>query len=162
MGNTPVDPTLGIADIDMIHRLLPHRPPFLFIDKIINMDRSKSAVGIKAVTMNENFFAGHFPGDPILPGVIVIESMAQTAAAFALWSYDRIDSGIPILFMGIEKARFRGRVGPGDLLELHMTVLRKGTKVWKYDGIAKVDGKTVAEAQVMAMFGEAKQKNEAG
>ncbi|MHA3978623.1 3-hydroxyacyl-ACP dehydratase FabZ [Halovulum sp. GXIMD14794] len=152
MGFTAVDPELGQADIHQIKRLIPHRYPFLYIDRVINMVNSESAVGIKNVTANEPFFPGHFPSKPVLPGVIIIEAMAQSATALVSWSTDLDDSGALVYFMGIDKARFRRIVEPGDQLELHVQVIRKGAKVWKFGGVARVGEEVAAEAEFMAMI----------
>lgn len=152
MGKTAVDPELTQADIHMIKRLIPHRYPFLFIDRVINMKSAESAIGIKNVSANEPLFEGHFPSKPVFPGVVIIEAMAQSASVLVSWSLDLTDSGALVYFMGIEKAKFRRIVEPGDQLELHVTVKRGGGKVWKFDGVAKVDGEVAAEAEFMAMI----------
>ncbi|MSU89926.1 3-hydroxyacyl-ACP dehydratase FabZ [Rhodobacteraceae bacterium 2CG4] len=152
MGHTAVDPELGQADIHLIKRLIPHRYPFLYIDRVINMVPSERAVGVKNVTANEPYFAGHFPAKPVLPGVIIIEAMAQSATALVSWSTDLNDSGALVYFMGIDKARFRRVVEPGDQLELHVQVIRKGAKVWKFSGAASVGDEVAAEAEFMAMI----------
>ncbi|MEM7613812.1 MAG: 3-hydroxyacyl-ACP dehydratase FabZ [Pseudomonadota bacterium] len=152
MGHTPLNPELPSADIHEIKRLIPHRYPFLYIDRVINMDRSTSAIGIKNVTMNEPFFQGHFPGKPVFPGVIIVEAMAQSATALVAWSLDLTDTGALVYFMGIDKCRFRRVVEPGDQLELLVEVVRGGSKVWKFHGTATVDGEVAAEAEFMAMI----------
>jgi len=139
------------ADLDMIQKILPHRYPFLLVDKVRGIIPGERAVGIKAVTANEPHFTGHFPGQPIMPGVLVIEAMAQTSAV--LIGVERgIENGLMIYFTTIEKAKFRKVVLPGDLLELHVDILRKGTKVGKFAGRAMVDGQLVAEAEFTAML----------
>jgi 3-hydroxyacyl-[acyl-carrier-protein] dehydratase len=122
------------ADIEMIQRLLPHRYPFLLIDKVRDIVPFKSAVGIKNVTYNEPHFQGHFPGVPIMPGVTIIEAMAQTAAVMVGVSSDYADKELLVYFMGIDRAKFRRKVGPGDVLELAIEVTRgkPGGKVWKF------------------------------
>lgn len=153
MGYTPINPDLHIADIHEIKRLIPHRYPFLFIDRVINMDNGQSAVGIKNVTTNEEFFTGHFPLKPVMPGVIIIEAMAQTATALVAWSMELADRDALVYFMGIDKARFRRIVEPGDQLELHVNSLRGGRgKVWRFQGRATVEGEVAAEAEFMAMI----------
>ncbi|WP_112322593.1 3-hydroxyacyl-ACP dehydratase FabZ [Oceanibium sediminis] len=152
MGRTDIDPELMQADIHMIKRLIPHRYPFLFIDRVINMKKAEYAVGIKNVSANEPLFEGHFPLKPVFPGVVIVEAMAQSASVLVSWSLDLADSGALVYFMGIEKAKFRRIVEPGDQLELHVTVKRGGGKVWKFDGVAKVDGEVAAEAEFMAMI----------
>lgn len=152
MGFTAADPDLKQVDIHEIKRLIPHRYPFLFIDRVVNMKNAESAVGVKNVTVNEPYFEGHFPSKPVMPGVVVIEAMAQAASVLVSWSLDLTDSGALVYFMGIDKTRFRRIVEPGDRLELHVTVLRGGGKVWKFSGIGMVDGEVAAEAEFMAMI----------
>ncbi|MEM9286253.1 MAG: 3-hydroxyacyl-ACP dehydratase FabZ, partial [Pseudomonadota bacterium] len=135
-----------LPDLDVagIQALIPHRFPFLMIDKLINISRTDGAVGVKNVTNNEPYFQGHFPEMPVMPGVLIIEAMAQTAASYTVCA-DNLDSeGKVVLFMGVEKAKFRKPVVPGDQLELHVKVIQRRPPVWKYEGKAKVDGKLVA------------------
>jgi 3-hydroxyacyl-[acyl-carrier-protein] dehydratase len=139
------------ADAVMIQRVIPHRSPFLLIDRVRAIVPGKSCVGIKAITFNEPVFQGHFPGKPVFPGVLIVEAMAQTSATLVGITMDLVDKGAKTYFMGIESARFRRMVVPGDLLELHVTVLRGGGKVWKFDGKGIVDGQVAAEATYMAM-----------
>ncbi len=152
MGYTAQDPALSSADITEIKRLIPHRYPFLFLDRIINMVPNESAVGIKNVTADEPIFQGHFPLQPVFPGVLVIEAMAQAATALASWSLDLADSGVLVYFMGLDRTRFRRIVEPGDQLELHVHAQRGGGKVWKFHGRATVEGELAAEADFMAMI----------
>ena len=142
------------ADIDLIQRILPHRYPFLLIDKVRDIDPFRAAVGIKNVTYNEPHFQGHFPGVPIMPGVTIVEAMAQTAAVMVGVSADYADRDLLVYFMGIDKAKFRRKVVPGDVLELHVTVTRgkPGGKVWKFDGRAMVGGEMAAECEFTAMM----------
>jgi 3-hydroxyacyl-[acyl-carrier-protein] dehydratase len=142
------------ADIQMIQRLLPHRYPFLMIDKVRDIVPFTSAVGIKNVTCNEPHFQGHFPGVPIMPGVTIIEAMAQTAAVMVGISSNYADRDLLVYFMGIDAAKFRRKVVPGDVLELAITVTRgkPGGKVWKFDARATVDGELAAECQFTAMM----------
>ncbi len=140
------------ADIHLIQRIIPHRYPFLMIDKVRDIVPHKGAVGIKNVTFNEPHFTGHFPDAPIMPGVLVIEAMAQTAAVVVGISLNVVDRPLLTYFMGIDACRFRRKVVPGDVLELHMTVLRGGGKVFKFRGEAKVDGQLAAEAEITAMM----------
>lgn len=142
------------ADIMEIMRMIPHRYPFLFIDAVKDMKLGESAVGIKNVTVNEPHFQGHFPAKPVMPGVTIIEAMAQTAAVLVVRTLDLIDSGVLVYFMTLDKAKFRKLVQPGDRLELHVKVLRGRGKVWKFWGEGKVDGKIVAEAEFTAMITE--------
>jgi 3-hydroxyacyl-[acyl-carrier-protein] dehydratase len=142
------------ADIQMIQRLLPHRYPFLLIDKVRDIAPFKSAVGIKNVTYNEPHFQGHFPGVPIMPGVTIIEAMAQTAAVMVGVSSNYADKDLLVYFMGIDSAKFRRKVGPGDVLELAIEVTRgkPGGKVWKFAGRATVEGELAAECTFTAMM----------
>jgi 3-hydroxyacyl-[acyl-carrier-protein] dehydratase len=142
------------ADIDLIQRLIPHRYPFLLIDRVRDIVPNSSAVGVKNVTVNEPHFQGHFPGVPIMPGVLIIEAMAQTSAVMVSLSNDLADTGALVYFMGIEKAKFRDKVTPGDVLELRITVTRgrAGARVWRLNGEAVVDGKVCAEADFSAMI----------
>ncbi|MFO7920278.1 MAG: 3-hydroxyacyl-ACP dehydratase FabZ [Nioella sp.] len=142
------------ADIDLIQRIIPHRYPFLLVDKVRDIVPFQSAVGIKNVTMNEPHFQGHFPGLPIMPGVTIIEAMAQTAAVMVGVSAGLADKNFLVYFMSIDKAKFRRKVGPGDVLDLHVTVTRgkPGGKVWKFDGRAEVDGELACGAEFTAMM----------
>lgn len=143
---------LGTADIARILKLLPHRYPFLLVDRIFDMDRDESAVGIKSVTINEPFFQGHFPGFPVMPGVLIIEGLAQTAGA--LCSHSRGESRTPqlVYFMGIDRAKFRKPVVPGDQLHFHVRKIRSRGRAWRFFGEAKVNGQVVAEAEISAMI----------
>lgn len=143
-------------DLKKIKEILPHRYPMLMIDKIINITKADGAVGIKNVTNNEHFFEGHFPDMPVMPGVLIIEAMAQAAAAYTAYAEDIDTSGKVVLFMGVDKAKFRRPVVPGDQLELHVKVVQRRMPVFKYEGIAKVDGKVVAEATYAAMMTDPK------
>ncbi|SDP63161.1 3-hydroxyacyl-[acyl-carrier-protein] dehydratase [Phyllobacterium sp. YR620] len=147
--NVKVD-SLGIADIQKVLANLPHRYPFLLIDRIVDIDRDVSATGIKNVSINEPHFAGHFPELPIMPGVLIIEAMAQTAGAIVLFHNG---SGKPgkVFFMTIDNAKFRKPVVPGDQLKLRVTKLKQRGNIHKYGCIAEVDGFKVAEAEVAAM-----------
>ncbi len=150
--------TLGTADIHRILAALPHRYPFLMIDKIIGIEGDKSAIGIKNVSANEPHFQGHFPNNPVMPGVLILEGMAQTAGTICL--LNRPEDGSPSLvyFMTIDKAKFRKPVVPGDVLEYHMTQMSKRRNMWWFRGEAKVDGQIVAEAEVGAMIAREAQK----
>jgi 3-hydroxyacyl-[acyl-carrier-protein] dehydratase len=142
---------LETADIATILRALPHRYPFLMIDRIINMRGDESAVGIKNVTFNEPHFQGHFPGNPVFPGVLLIEGMAQTAGALCVLS--RMGGARPehVYFLTIDKAKFRKPVVPGDTIEYYVTKIARKKNMWWFRGEAKVAGEMVAEAQVGAM-----------
>ncbi|GAA6198977.1 3-hydroxyacyl-ACP dehydratase FabZ [Aquicoccus sp. SU-CL01552] len=141
------------ADIELIQRILPHRYPFLLVDKVVEIDGYSSACGIKNVTMNEPQFQGHFPGTPIMPGVTIVEAMAQTAGVMLGVGMDIIDSDLLIYFMNIDKCKFRRKVVPGDVLKMNVTTLRgkPGGKIFKFSGKATVDGETAAEAEFSAM-----------
>ncbi len=140
------------ADLSLIMRIIPHRYPFLLIDKVRDVVTHKSAVGIKNVTFNEPHFQGHFPGAPIMPGVMIIEALAQTSAVLVGLSLDLVDKNPLVYFMSIDKAKFRRKVVPGDVLELEVKVLRGSSKIWKFEGRATVDGEMACEAEFMAMI----------
>ncbi|MEM8980079.1 MAG: 3-hydroxyacyl-ACP dehydratase FabZ [Pseudomonadota bacterium] len=142
------------ADIDLIKRIIPHRYPFLLVDKVRDIDGYSSAVGIKNVTYNEPHFQGHFPATPIMPGVTIIEAMAQTAAVMVGVAMDMADKELLVYFMAIDKCKFRRKVGPGDVLEMKVTTARgkPGAKVWKFEGEATVEGELAAQAEFTAMM----------
>lgn len=142
------------ADIHLIQRILPHRYPFLLVDRVIDIDGYKSAVGIKNVTMNEPHFTGHFPSKPIMPGVLIVEAMAQTAGVMVGSSLNLVDGGLLIYFMGIDAAKFRRMVEPGDQLRMYVETTRgkPGGKVWRFKGRAEVDGELAAEVEFTAMM----------
>mgnify|MGYP000740068510 FL=1 len=142
------------ADIQLIQRILPHRYPFLLVDKVEAIDGTKSATGIKNVTMNEPHFQGHFPGMPIMPGVTIIEAMAQTSAVMVGATMGLMDKNMLIYFMGIDNCKFRRKVVPGDVLTMKVETTRgkPGGKVWKFKGVATVDGELAAEAEFTAMM----------
>ena len=139
-------------DLDKLKQLLPHRYPMLLVDRIVDITKDGGAVGIKCVTVNEPFFVGHFPEMAVMPGVLIIESMAQTAAAYTAYVDDVDTEGKIVLFMGVDKARFRRPVIPGDQLRIHVSVTNQRPPVWKYEAKALVDGQVVAEAQFGAML----------
>ena len=141
---------LADLDAEAIHRLIPHRYPFLLIDRVVEILLDTSAVGIKNVTVNEAFFQGHFPGHPIMPGVLIVEAMAQTAAALVAASVGPAAEGKVVYFMSIEQARFRRPVVPGDQLRIKVTKQQRRLGVWKFVGHATVEGKTAAEAVISA------------
>ena len=140
--------------MDLIQRIIPHRYPFLLVDKVIDIDGYASATGIKNVTMNEPHFQGHFPGKPIMPGVTIVEAMAQTSAVMVGAALGMQDKGMLVYFMAIDACKFRRMVVPGDVLELKMKTLRgkPGGKVWKFEGVAEVEGQMACEAQFTAMM----------
>ena len=142
------------ADIQLIQRILPHRYPFLLVDRVEGIEGTTRAVGIKNVSMNEPHFQGHFPGMPIMPGVTIVEAMAQTAAVMVGVALDMADTDLKIYFMSIDKCKFRRKVIPGDQLIMKLETLRgkPGGKVWKFAGVAEVEGEMAAEAEFTAMM----------
>ncbi len=140
------------ADIDLIQRIIPHRYPFLLVDRVVDIDGTARGVGIKNVTMNEPQFQGHFPGIPVFPGVLMIEAMAQTAAVIVGVGMDLADKNFLVYFMAIDSAKFRRKVGPGDTLRMEIETKRGGGKVWKFAGRALVDGELACEAEFTAMM----------
>lgn len=140
------------ADILLIQRIIPHRYPFLLIDKVRDIVPFKGAVGIKNVTFNEPHFQGHFPAEPVMPGVTIVEAMAQTSAVVVGISLNVIDKPLLTYFMAIDGCKFRRKVVPGDVLELHVSVKRGGGKIWKFAGEARVGGQLAAEAEFTAMM----------
>ena len=143
---------IGVLDIARIMRSIPHRYPMLLIDRMEDVVPHISAVGIKNVSANEPFFQGHFPGHPVMPGVLIIESMAQTAAVLVVESLGPEAAGKVVYFMTIEGAKFRRPVVPGDQLRIHVTRERRRGSVWKFSAVARVDGVSVAEATYAAMI----------
>ena len=148
------DQSLGVADIKEILRLLPHRYPFLLVDRVIDIRGDEHGVGIKNVTMNEPQFVGHFPENPVMPGVLVIEGMAQTACVLCLRTLPATGQHRVFFFLTIDKAKFRKPVLPGDTLEYHMQKIARRRHMWWYRGEAKVDGALVAEAELGAYLTE--------
>lgn len=140
------------VDIQRILEMIPHRYPFLLIDKVIDIAIDESAVGVKNVTMNEPQFIGHFPQQPIMPGVLIIESMAQTAAILVVQTLGQEAEGKLVYFMSIDNARFRRPVTPGDVMYIHVTKKQSRGPVWKFESQVKVDGQVVAEATIAAMI----------
>ena len=151
MTQTAADSALETADLADILKALPHRYPMLLVDKIINIDGLQSAVGLKNVTSNEPHFMGHFPGNPIMPGVLIIEGLAQTAGAIGIRSLG-MDKPALVYFMAIDKAKFRKPVVPGDVLEYHVSLIKRRGSICKYECVAKVAGETAAEAELTAML----------
>jgi 3-hydroxyacyl-[acyl-carrier-protein] dehydratase len=144
--------TLEVIDIMRLMEYLPHRYPFLMIDRIVGMRGDDFGIGIKNVTFNEPHFAGHFPKYPVMPGVLLIEGMAQTGGALCIAARPEL-AGQAVYFMTIDKAKFRKPVMPGDVVEHHMTKLRNRGTIWRYKGVSQVAGTIVAEAEVTAMIG---------
>ena len=141
-----------VLDIQQIMQAIPHRYPFLLIDRVVDVKKNVSAVGAKNVSVNESFFAGHFPNHPVMPGVLIIESMAQTAAVLVVETLGPDAQGKVVYFMSIEGAKFRRPVVPGDQMRVEVVKERNRGNVWKFHGVARVDGATVAEATFAAMI----------
>jgi 3-hydroxyacyl-[acyl-carrier-protein] dehydratase len=141
-----------VLDIARIMHAIPHRYPMLMLDRVVDVLHDRSATGVKNVTVNENFFQGHFPEHPVMPGVLIVESMAQTAAVLVVETLGPHAAGKLVYFMTIEGAKFRRPVVPGDQLRIHVAKIRSRGNVWKFNGVAQVDGTTVAEATFSAMI----------
>ena len=139
-------------EIRRIMDMIPHRYPFLLVDRVIDLVKGQSATGIKNVTINEPFFQGHFPGHPVMPGVLIVEAMAQTAGVVVTHSLEVDDQAKGVYFMSIESARFRKPVTPGDTLYIHVSKRAQRGTSWKFSGQAKVDGIVVADASYSAMI----------
>ncbi|HXT80873.1 MAG TPA: 3-hydroxyacyl-ACP dehydratase FabZ [Acetobacteraceae bacterium] len=144
--------SVDLVDILSVMQAIPHRYPFLLIDKIVDLVPNVSAIGVKNVSINESFFAGHFPNHPVMPGVLIIESMAQTAAVLVVKTLGPEAAGKVVYFMSIEGAKFRRPVVPGDQVRIHVVKERNRGNVWKFHAIARVDGTSVAEATYAAMI----------
>jgi beta-hydroxyacyl-ACP dehydratase FabZ len=143
-----------IYDIRRIMEFLPHRYPFILVDRIVEIVPNERIVGLKNVTINEPFFQGHFPGAPVMPGVLMVEAMAQTGAVLAISSLPAEEHGKLMYFMGIDKARFRKPVAPGDQVLMEVEIIRRRGKTLKLSGNARVDHDLVAEAELLAMVGQ--------
>ena len=140
------------VDVQRIMEMIPHRHPFLMIDKVVDMVANERATGIKSVSINESFFQGHFPARPVMPGVLIIEAMAQTAAVLVVHTLGPESEGKLVYFMSVDNARFRRPVFPGDRLDVHVTKQRHRGNVWKFEGKAKVSENLMAEAVFAAMI----------
>lgn len=151
---TPENPDVATTEVDIerIMQMIPHRYPILMVDRVIGIRQGESAVGIKNVSVNEPHFQGHFPQRPVMPGVLIIEAMAQTAAVLVVSSLGEEAEGKLVYFMTVDNGRFRKPVVPGDRLELHVTKERSRGNVWKFRGEGRVDGTLVAEAVFSAMI----------
>ena len=150
---TSVASTMAKAvDIKRILQMIPHRYPMLMVDRVVDMQLDHSAVGIKNVSINEPFFQGHFPSEPVMPGVLIVEAMAQTAAVLVVATFGSKSEGKLVYFMSIDGVRFRRPVVPGDRLELHVEKVQSRASVWRFSGKAIVDGKVAAEATFAAMI----------
>ena len=153
MNDQPQHPAeIKAIDIMRIMEMIPHRYPFLLVDQVTDVMVGESAIGIKNVTINEPFFQGHFPRHPVMPGVLIIESMAQTAAVLVIETLGAEAAGKLVYFMTIDDARFRKPVVPGDTLKVHVNKLRSRGNVWKFSGEVRVEGTLVAEARFAAMI----------
>jgi beta-hydroxyacyl-ACP dehydratase FabZ len=144
---------MSILDSVAIQRILPHRYPFLLVDRIVELEPRVRIVGIKQVTANEQFFEGHFPGFPVMPGVLQIEALAQAGAILALREFENRDEKVPF-FTGLDNCRFRRPVVPGDTLRLEVTALRIGSKAQRMRGVATVDGEVTAEADILSIIAD--------
>jgi 3-hydroxyacyl-[acyl-carrier-protein] dehydratase len=140
------------ADIDLIKRIIPHRYPFVLVDRVDDIEGTERATGLKNVTFNEPQFQGHFPETPIFPGVMIVEALAQTAAVLVGVGQDLADKEFLVYFMGIDGAKFRRKVVPGDTLKLHVETKRGGGKVWKFHGTGTVEGELACECSFTAMM----------
>ena len=149
-----VEPGKTVLEIDDLMQILPHRYPILLVDRLVDIVPGEGAVGIKNVTFNEPIFQGHFPQKPVLPGVFMIEAMAQTAAAYTSYTENLDTDGKIVLFMGVDKARFRRPVVPGDQVRIAVKTVQRRPPVWRFEGVATVDGKKAAEAQFSAMLAQ--------
>jgi len=149
--------TPPLMDVSAIEAILPHRYPFLLVDRVISLEPMKKLVALKSVTVNEPFFAGHFPGHPVMPGVLVLEALAQACALLAMQSMKEGWQEKVTYLMGIDNARFRKPVVPGDRLELVVEVVKQKGPVWKERGRALVDGEVAAEAEFLAMLVDRKE-----
>jgi 3-hydroxyacyl-[acyl-carrier-protein] dehydratase len=157
--STESAPTGVVFDTEAIQKILPHRPPFLLVDRVVLLEPGKRLVAWKGVTMNEPFFVGHFPGKPVMPGVLILEALAQACGLLAMKS---IEPGEDVkdkvtFLMSIDGAKFRRPVVPGDRLELHVEIVKRKGAIWRQKGAAVVDGQTVAEAEFMAMLADREQ-----
>ncbi len=152
MTSEAIETKTGVADLARIKRMIPHRYPFLLIDRVEQIRKNESAIGIKNVSANEPYFQGHFPSEPVLPGVLIVEAMAQTAGVLVVETLEMIDQDLLVYFMTIDNCRFRNKVTPGDVLELHVRITRSRGRVFRFAGQAKVAGKLVAEAVFSAMI----------
>ncbi|MBN34160.1 MAG: 3-hydroxyacyl-[acyl-carrier-protein] dehydratase FabZ [Rhodospirillaceae bacterium] len=144
--------TVDVVGIERVMDMIPHRYPFLMIDRVVDVVRDKSAIGIKNVSINEPQFQGHFPRHPVMPGVLIIEAMAQSAAVLVVETLGKEFEGKLVYFMGVDKARFRKPVTPGDVMKVHVHKEHQRGPVWKFGAVVKVDGTTVAEANYSAMI----------
>ena len=152
MSVTQIKTELETADVKRLMELIPHRAPMLMIDRMIDIVPNVSATGVRAVSISDPLFLGHFPGHPIMPGVMIVEAMAQTAGALIMHSMSTTSNDKLVYFMSIDRARFRRPVVPGDMLTIPVKLLRARSPVWRFSGEAYVDGKLCAEAEYSAMI----------
>ena len=150
-----VEPGKSVLEVEELMLLLPHRYPMLLVDRLVDIKPGEGAVGIKNVSYGEPFFQGHFPQKPVMPGVMISEAMAQSAAAFTAYTEELDVEGKVVLFMGVDRARFRRPVIPGDQLRIAVRTVQRRPPVWRFEGIATVDGKRATEAQFSAMLAQA-------
>jgi 3-hydroxyacyl-[acyl-carrier-protein] dehydratase len=151
-----INPELESYDVMGIQKLIPHRYPFLMIDRVVNVVKGESIVGIKNVTINEPHFTGHFPNHPVMPGVLIVEAMAQTSAVLVMHTLGATAHGKVVYFMSVEGSKFRKPVVPGDVLHIHCEAQKSRGNVWRFAGVAKVDGVKVADAVYTAMIVDGK------
>lgn len=130
--------------------LIPHRPPFVFLDRITDIKKSEYIIGEKEIKADEDYFKGHFPGNPVMPGVFIIESMAQAAAVLSYWSEPEESKGKGVYLLGLDKVKFRQIVRPGDIITVNVKVIKKRPPIWRFAGVAEVEGKKVAQAEILA------------
>lgn len=150
-----IEPGKSVLEVEELMLLLPHRYPMLLVDRLVDIEPGEGAVGVKNVSYGEQFFQGHFPQKPVMPGVLIVEAMAQSAAAYTSYTENLDTDGKVVLFMGVDKARFRKPVIPGDQLRIAVRTVQRRAPVWRFEGIASVDGKRVAEANFSAMLAQA-------
>lgn len=149
-----VEPGKSVLEVEELMLILPHRYPMLLVDRLVDIVPGEGAVGIKNVSYGEQFFQGHFPQKPVMPGVMIIEAMAQSAAAYTSYTENLDTEGKVVLFMGVDKARFRKPVIPGDQLRIAVRTIQRRPPVWRFEGIATVDGKRATEATFSAMLAQ--------
>ena len=147
-----IEPGKNTLEVEELMQLLPHRYPMLLVDRLVDIKPGEGAVGVKNVTYGEQFFQGHFPQKPVMPGVLMIEAMAQSAAAYVAYTEELDVEGKIVLFMGVDKARFRRPVVPGDQLRIAVRTTQRRPPVWRFEGVATVDGNKAADAQFAAML----------
>jgi 3-hydroxyacyl-[acyl-carrier-protein] dehydratase len=144
----------SVLEIEDLLRVLPHRYPFLLVDRVIDIRGDESAIGIKNVTVNEPFFAGHFPERPVMPGVLLVEGMAQTGGAVCAWTQGKQDKPLQVMLITVDKAKFRRPVRPGQVIEYHVRKLTRRRNMWWFRGEARVAGHVAAEAEIGALLAE--------